>query len=94
MARTGHCFWLPSAEISTTVLGGIGRNLGALARPKEPLGKGVMPRVYLHSAVEARVATERGERSTAVLGKAQNVEPINPARRRTFLETEANATKS
>jgi hypothetical protein len=44
---TGHCFWLPSAEVATTVLGGIGRNLGALARPSEPLGRGVMPRVYL-----------------------------------------------
>ena len=44
---TGHCFWLPSAEVATTVLVGIGRNLGALARPSEPLGRGVMPRVYL-----------------------------------------------
>ncbi len=44
---TGHCFWLPSVEVATTVLAGIGRNLGALARPSEPLGSGVMPRVYL-----------------------------------------------
>ena len=47
-SRTGHCFWLPSVEVSTTVLGGIGLNLGALARPREPLGSGVMPKVYLY----------------------------------------------
>ena len=62
---TGHCFWLPSVEVATTVLAGIGRNLGALARPSEPLGSGVMPRVYL-----VRVRVKLGGRAGSTRGQS------------------------